>query len=83
MSVDEVDVHAAFDAAQVFAREHVIECASELLRLSDGENLLVDGYMSQLRQLCAKFADYNAFMVAQSLVHREALRRVVETSHEA
>lgn len=79
MSVDEVDVRAAFDAAKKFAQDHVVACSAELLKLSDGENLSVDGHMSQLRQLCRPFAEYNAFMVAQSLVHREALRLVVDT----
>lgn len=79
MSGGDVDVRSAFDAAKKFAQDHVVECSAELLKLSDGENLTVDGYMSQLRQLCRPFAEYNAFMVAQSLIHREALRLVVNT----
>lgn len=63
------------EVAEDFAREHLRECAAELLELYSA-GVLPDGKVRHLISQCA-FAGYSAMGVAESLVKRLALEKVV------
>lgn len=68
--------------SEQFARDHLTVCAAEMLAMSE-TGILPDGRVRELATKCQSWSTPAAALhLAQSLVHLEALRRVVRLSVE-
>lgn len=71
------EAHAARDRAQAFAKEHLAECAAELLKWKDTSVLASGGKVRQLASICAEYTGTSYSLgVAESTIYRAALEAV-------
>jgi len=71
----EIDLRASRDAAKAFAREHLRECAAEIIEWKS-TGVLCDGRLREMAKLCNPFAGPHSLSVAESFVVTAALQTV-------
>jgi len=74
-----IDIKVFRSEAQAFAKEHLAECAAEIIEWQDTA-ILRDGRVRELAAKCDKFiANHDALRVAESFINRAAVERVAST----